>query len=231
MPSFKKGQIPWNKGIPRTEAEKKKISDNVKLAYKEGRLKPTNGFKKGMTPHNKGKTKEDYSPLMKSSKTLTGRNVTWNDKIKESHWSKKECREEVLAKMHTPEANKKRFESLMENFGPCMDPTSYEKKISELCIEYKLPFVYSGDGSFWITYGNLHKNPDFISEEKHIAIEVYHSFYKIKAFGSIEKYKEYCESIYRERGWRVLFLDENDVNVKNWKEICFNKIFVVMKNE
>ena len=54
-------------------------------------------------------------------------------------------------------------------------PTSYEKKISELCIENNLPFIYAGNGTFLIG----HKNPDFVNKEKRIAIEVYHNYFKI----------------------------------------------------
>ncbi len=45
-------------------------------------------------------------------------------------------------------------------------PTSFEKKISDLCIEHKLPFIYTGNGTFLIG----HKNPDFIDKKRKLAI-------------------------------------------------------------
>lgn len=102
-------------------------------------------------------------------------------------------------------------------------PTSFEKRISELCIENNLPFIYTGDGRFLINF----KNPDFIDENNKIAIEVFYSWFKIRDYGSVEKYKEFCTKKYNSAGWRVIFIDENEVNIDNWKEVCLNKIMEV----
>ena len=104
--------------------------------------------------------------------------------------------------------------------GLLQRPTSYEKKIAELCIENSLPFAYTGDGRFLINF----KNPDFVNEKDKIVIEVFYSWFKIRDYGSVENYKEFCRKKYESAGWRVIFIDETEVDVDNWKEICLNKI-------
>lgn len=99
-------------------------------------------------------------------------------------------------------------------------PTSYEQKICDLCLKYNLPFIYKGNGSFLINY----KNPDFVDEIDKIVIEVFYSWYKIRDYGSVDNYKEFCRKRYNPNGWNVIFIDENDLNCKNWEEVCLNII-------
>jgi very-short-patch-repair endonuclease len=99
-------------------------------------------------------------------------------------------------------------------------PTSYEKKISELCIENNLPFIYTGDGTFLIGY----KNPDFVNKKEKIAIEVYYSYFKIRDFGSCENYEKQRKEYFDKYGWKVIFIRKEDIVDNNWKEICLNKI-------
>ena len=117
-----------------------------------------------------------------------------------------------------PEWKKNQIGKMLK--GLMKRPTSYEKKISELCIENSLPFIYTGDGRFLVNY----KNPDFIDENNKIAIEVFYSWYKIRDYGSVENYKEFCIKKYNSAGWKVIFIDENEVDVDNWKELCLKKI-------
>ena len=51
----------------------KKNSDSLKKGFKEGRI-----------VHNKGKTKENYEPLNRTSKKLKNRIITWGDKISDA---------------------------------------------------------------------------------------------------------------------------------------------------
>jgi len=99
-------------------------------------------------------------------------------------------------------------------------PSSFEKKISELCIDNNLPFLYTGNGTFLIG----HKNPDFINEEKRIAIEVFYSYFKIRTHGSVENYIKERSAYFLKYGYKTIFIDENEVLHKNWEEICLNKI-------
>lgn len=65
---FKKGQIPWNKGIPAS----KKVKDAVSKANKGKRYSPKTEFKKGQLPANwKGGISGDYRVAYKEK--LAGR--------------------------------------------------------------------------------------------------------------------------------------------------------------
>lgn len=52
--TFRKGQIPWNKGIPMEKELKKKISERCKGSHKAN----STSFKKGQKPPHAGKTAE-----------------------------------------------------------------------------------------------------------------------------------------------------------------------------
>ena len=104
-------------------------------------------------------------------------------------------------------------------------PTSYEKQLQKLFEKHRLPFTYTGDGRFLVS----HKNPDFIWEEKKLAIEVYHSWFKLRQYGTIEKYKKICHSRYAPKGWRVIFIDENDLSPLNWETRCLKLIHAEVK--
>lgn len=99
-------------------------------------------------------------------------------------------------------------------------PSSYEKKISELCIENNLPFIYTGRGTFII--GG--KNPDFVNQERKIVIEVFADYFKIREYGSVENYIEERGKYFARYGYRTIFIKENEITNKNWKNICLNKI-------
>jgi len=107
-------------------------------------------------------------------------------------------------------------------------PTKYEKRIAELCIENSLPFIYTGNGTFLINF----KNPDFINEKDKIVIEVFSSYFKIRDYGSVENYKEFCRKKYNSAGWKVIFIEEEDIDEHyqkrdKWKNVCLNKILEV----
>lgn len=99
-------------------------------------------------------------------------------------------------------------------------PTSYEQKICDLCLKHNLPFLYKGNGDFLINF----KNPDFVNEKEKIVIEVFYSWFKIRDYGSVENYKEFCRRKYEPAGWNVIFIDELDLNCDNWEEVCLEVI-------
>jgi len=106
-------------------------------------------------------------------------------------------------------------------------PSSYEDKISELCIKYNLPFIYTGDGTFLIG----HKNPDFINKEKRIAIEVFSDYYKIREYGSVKNYIKQREEYFAKYGYETIFITQNEILNENWERLCLNKIKESLKNE
>jgi len=94
-------------------------------------------------------------------------------------------------------------------------PTSYERKIIELVKEKNLPFKYVGNGKVWIAG----KNPDFIEiNGKKLLIETYCQYWHEPNY-PISRGK-----LFAEYGFKTLFLDDNDLTSKNWKDICLQKV-------
>jgi hypothetical protein len=98
--------------------------------------------------------------------------------------------------------------------------SSYELKISQLCIENSLPFIYTGDGTFLIG----EKNPDFVNEKDKIAIEVYSKYFKILKYGSTEKYEALRKEYFNEYGFKVIFINEEVMESKKWANLALNLI-------
>jgi len=126
--------------------------------------------------------------------------------------------ESLKAKWKNPDFAEKTIKAVLK--GLMVRPTSYENKISELCIKNKLPFIYTGDGRFLIGY----KNPDFINKKEKIVIEVYHDYFKIKEFGSCDNYEKQRYKYFAERGWKTIFIRTKDIMSKDWEGICLSKI-------
>ena len=103
--------------------------------------------------------------------------------------------------------------------------TSYEKKISELCIRNNLPFIYCGGGTFLI--GN--KSPDFVSKKNKIVIEVYHSYWKIKDYGSCKEYEKQRSEYFAKYGYKTIFIRGPEMRGFNWEKKCLSKISYNLK--
>jgi len=88
-------------------------------------------------------------------------------------------------------------------------PSSLEIKMIGLIKKFNLPYIFVGNGKFWIE----NCNPDFINcnGEKN-AIEVFNREHKEKFRGGIDEWKVKREKIFRKYGWKILFFDETDVN-------------------
>lgn len=79
----------WNKGIVRTEEQKKKISDTKKKMYASGEIEPWNkGKETGQAAWNKGTVGLMPEPWNKGTKGVM---VAWNKGIPMSEESKKKC--------------------------------------------------------------------------------------------------------------------------------------------
>jgi hypothetical protein len=135
----------------------------------------------------------------------------------------KQSLREIGAELRTSALNIREIlvkNGLQINRSYCSKPTSYEKKISNLCIENGLPFSYTGDGTFLIGK----KKPDFVNKEKKLAIEVYDDYFKIKKYGSCENYEKTRREYFKDYGWDIVFIRREDITNKNWKQICHDKI-------
>ena len=192
-------------------------SNKTKQILREKNLGKKNPF------YNKIHSKENLNKISKASIER------WNDEeYKESTRKKisngllrvgdKISKNQLRVWNSSKEYKEQRIKNILK--GLSKRPTSYEKRIAELCIENSLPFIYTGDGRFLINY----KNPDFVNHKDKIVIEVFYSWFKIKGYGSVKKYKEFCRKKYNPLGWKVIFIDENEVDVDDWKVLCLNKI-------
>jgi hypothetical protein len=95
-------------------------------------------------------------------------------------------------------------------------PTSYENKIINLIEKFNLPFKYVGNGKVWL--GNF--NPDFIEcNGKKLLIETYCSYWHI------QNYEKQRYAIFKKYGnFRTLFINEDDLERKDWESHNLNKI-------
>jgi very-short-patch-repair endonuclease len=94
-------------------------------------------------------------------------------------------------------------------------PSSFEKKIIKLISKFSLPFEYTGAGKRQV--GAM--LPDFMSTNKEkLIIETYYSFWHKP------NYEENRTIRLKKYGYKVLFLNEHDIDNKNWEFQCLTKI-------
>jgi len=118
-----KGKIPWNKGKPRLEETKRKMSETKKRFYREGRT----------TSWNKGKE----MPSIKGAKNPAKR-LEVRGKISEVN------RDRWKDQSYSNRVRKRILKSLMET------PTKPERKLIDMLERNGFPFKYVGDGSFML---------------------------------------------------------------------------------
>ena len=185
----------------------KRIIWNKDLTKEDPRVKKYNDAKIGRKRKDMMGDKNPMSNIEMKEKCLRGIN---------KFWKSKEGRKLIEIQRKKYWDNPIWIEKHMSIIIPRLKrrPTSYEKKISELCIEYNLPFIYSGDGRFLIGY----KNPDFKHKYLSILIEVYNNYHHPK------NYEEIRGEHFAKYGYKTIFINEEEVTDKNWEEICLNKI-------
>jgi hypothetical protein len=162
-------------------------------------------FKKGQIAWNKDKklTKEQKKKISLIVKKL---------------WKNKEYRSKMLEISNRPDVMRKK---LMRH------PVShYEERIINFIKKYSLPYKFVGNGEIWI--GNA--NPDFINinGEKKV-IEIYGKFQKIRNYGSILKYQKNRIKKYNKFGFKVAFLNNDDLFGEKWENRCLEKINILTK--
>jgi len=228
--SFKKGHKTWNKGLTYMPKNIEQFIENgKKTRFKKGNIpffkgkhlpkevkrKLSNSLK-GRKTWNKGKnlSKEYREKLSKARlKGLKeGRIKVWNRGLKNKNFGK-EARQILKEKMRSPKFKEKWLRNLLK--GLLKRPTTFEQKIIELIKEHNLPFKYVGNGKVIICF----RNPDFIEcNGRKLLIETYYSYWHSK------NYEKQRARIFSKYGYKTLFLNENDLLRKNWKEVCLNKI-------
>ncbi len=198
-----------------TTEHREKISQTRIRRIKEGKIIPPT-----LGKHLSIETKE------KIRKARLGKPNSSSTKFKKGHIPWSAGKKNYLSKETLAILSKKRKE-LWQNKeyaektiraqlkGLLVRPTSFEQQIIDLCKKNSLPYKYVGDGEVIIGY----KNPDFIcaTDEKKI-IETYFTKWHIL------DYEKQRTNHFLKYGYKVLFLNENDLICDNWEEICLKKI-------
>ena len=225
--------------VPHINRKQSKVIIEKKL--KMTRMKMTQETKNKISNAHKGKKKPWVSILKRGKSPFEGMHHTKKEKLRRSELMKNRIVSEktrmkmslsLIKRKKDPNSiyNQSEFkERLIKSIlkGLIKRPTSYEKKISNLCIEHNLPFVYTGDGRILIGY----KNPDFVDEKDKVVIEVFLSYFKIRDYGSIENYMKQRSEHFSKYGYKTIFINEKEILDKNWNDICLNKIKNFIENE
>lgn len=88
--------------------------------------------------------------------------------------------------------------------------SSLEIKFQQIIQNNNLPYVFVGNGKFFIE----RKNPDFINTNgEKIAIEVFCKKHKMQFRNmNIKDWKKERQEIFNKYGWKLIFMDETQVN-------------------
>lgn len=201
-----KGRTAPNKGIKHSEEHKKKISEGLKRAHREGRRVSWNKGKSDYKCHSEEwkaelskrfkKNNPMSDPLKRKKMSETQKRLFKEGKRKPT-WKKGKPVPQFVSSNKNPKHIKKRLKGLMKR------PTSIETKLIKIMEEEHLPFKYVGDGEVIIDC----LNPDFIhTNGKKKLIEVYWKFFKEKGYGSVEEYEKKKSERFAKYGFETLFI-------------------------
>ena len=155
------------------------------------------------------KTHPEYIKNISNSMIGIKRSINTKEKIslgKKKNWENKDYREKSIKNM---------LKALIKR------PTSYEQQIIKLCDKFNLPFKYVGNGQ--VIIAGL--NPDFIETNgKKIVIETYCKYWHYKRN---ENYESDRQKIFSKYGYKIIFLNENELCCNDWEEKCLNKIRLI----
>lgn len=225
---FKKGQIPWNRGIkwwteeirkkqiefkkgihfsPRTEFKKgdsRLVGNKINLGRKH-----TEEWKRKNSELSKTRWKdEEYRKIVGNAISIGQKNSNFSERVgkkMKEHWKNPEYRikQSVIRKQiwENEEHREKTIKAILK--GLIRRPTSLEQKFIEIIQKYNLPYKYVGNGSFLIGF----KNPDFINiNGDKSCIEVANRFHHQGNWA--EKRKEH----FKKFGWDCAVIFEDEIN-------------------
>lgn len=115
--------------------------------------------------------------------------------------------EETKKKISVSKTGVKQTEQHIKNALRRREKSSLELKFETIINKYNLPFKFVGNGEFFIE----RKCPDFINEDKKIAIEVYYTRHKEFCKGGINQWIIDRTEIFERNGWKILFFNEKQV--------------------
>lgn len=165
---FKKGKLNYTaiNGSP-CKGKKKQFTEEHKASMRKPK-KDTSKMKlnkqvlveSGWKPHNTGKTKYNYEPLMRASKNTS-----------------------KTRKLRIAEGKINPFH------GMNIKPNIPENKLIDIIESNSFNFKYVGDGRLWIIGENHSFNPDFVDEDNKLIIELFGKYWHTSK-EAIEKDKE-----------------------------------------
>lgn len=194
----------YPKGTTFTALHKKRIGDALRGKPKSVEARRNMSLaKRGITPHNKGKSKENYLPLLRVSEKLSG--------MKKSSAHRRKLSLSKRALMRDP-AYKARFvQRLMSSWAK--RPNGSEKRVIDACVG--LPLKYTGDGSFMIGY----KNPDFLVIGQKKVVEVMCMFFHDRKLNpTIRSHRTVKSTLgyYKKKGYDCLIINHKSTYFTDW---------------
>jgi hypothetical protein len=189
----------------------KKMAETKRRQYHEGQLfnpVPKGSKRPEISKKMKGRV---FTPewTMKISKALTGRKLDPITAKKVADAVRRRYSNPILKEQIIKKAWASRWKR----------PTGYEAKIIKIIKENGFPFKYVGDGSFLVGC----KNPDFISTDgTNMIIEVYHNYTH-----PID-YEQRRSNYFTPRGYKLLFIDDQDLKRDDWISLCSHEIKLFM---
>ena len=213
------GQIAWNKGKHWSKEFRERHREIIKQVWKNPEYREREILThKGKVLSNNIKEKISNSLKNKPKSEETKRNMSLarkGKKFSDSH------RLNLIKAFQSKEHKEKRSKISKELWKK----EGYKEKTIRaqlnLINKHNLPFKYVGNGQILICY----RNPDFIEcNGKKLLIETYFSLWHSK------DYEEQRNKIFSKYGYKTLFLNENDLESKDWNNICLGKINNFLEN-
>lgn len=233
-----KGQIPWNRGIPRTEKEKRTIS----LALKEYWATHTPPHKGKKRPHSQEYKERRSKQYQGNGNPFYGR--THSDETKRriaqtriGHPGLTGEKNGMYGKHynHTPEAKarlseiaKKRWQDKefkertlqASMLGRKLKPNRVEKILINIIQKHHLPYKYTGNGS--VIIGGL--NPDFVNcNGDKLALEVFGDYWH----GKIARKAMTLEgrtARFAEYGWLLVVFWESELEGQDAETLVLRRL-------
>jgi len=196
-----KGKIPWNKGKKGILSEESRRKMRLSRIGKKPNLghKHTEEAKRKMSLARKGK-------------------ISLNSLARQGRIFSKETRRKMsLAQMGNKNSLgcKPTKETIRKRLIR-KTPSSLEKKMIDIIKKLNLPYKFVGNGEFFIE----RKCPDFINVNgEKIAIEVFYRKHKEEFRKGLENWKKERSKIFAKYGWKLIFLNEVQVNEDYIKDV------------
>lgn len=137
--------------------------------------------------------------------------VPWNKGIKweQPWWKDPQFAQKVSLERSKRWENPEYRAKVMQAWLKQRRPTGPERKLIQIIKKYRLPFKYTGDGSFLI--GRL--NPDFVEiNGRKLAIDIFGDYWHTLKADKDSYTEEGRKEIFNEYGWEDIIIWEHDIN-------------------